>query len=150
MQLSTEPHTVRGHQVRLPKPGGEWQRDAHRKGLRHRNGNPWNEVHPPRRRHQCRAQSMLVWTVNTKAGRLRAAIRWCACGGVTYPGAGGRWLGKNLRRAYFGAPLPAWHQAIADLYAEPARADSLARSSIYQPTTTSSHAMWPTEEPDAA
>ncbi len=108
-----------GHQLRLPKPGGRWQPDPDRAGLSHRGGNPWDCVRPPRRRHRCVEQSRLVWTIDNRLG-IVAAVRWCACGSVSYSGTDGRWVGKNVRRIYCGAPLPAWHRAMADLRRGPA------------------------------
>jgi hypothetical protein len=109
------------HRLRLPRPGGEWQRDPHRNDLYHRNGNTWDQVRPPRRHHRCVAQSKLMWIVDAP-GHPTAAVRWCACGGVTYPGTSspGRWLGKNARRTFCGAALPAWHRAMPDLNGGPA------------------------------
>lgn len=109
-----------GHRLRLPKPGGEWQPDPGRKGLRHRNGIPWDQVRPPRRNHRCVAQSRLVWTVDTRPGNHVGAVEWCGCGGVTYSGMAGRWLAKNMRRTYCGATLPAWHRAMTDVQHGPA------------------------------
>lgn len=147
--LDIGPHGGKGHQFRLPKPGGGWKRDRHRKGLRHRNGNPWDRVRPPRRRHRCLAQSILVWKVNTKAGRVPAAIRWCACGAVIYPGSSGRWLGKNLRRSYYGLPLPAWHRAMDDVHRGPASAHLRADAPM-DPRQHDQQIVWPSREPDAA
>ena len=108
------------HRLRLPKPGGEWQPDLSRQGLRHRNGLPWDQVRPPRRNHRCVAQTRLTWTVDTTPGTHVGAVEWCACGGVTYSGMAGRWLAKNVRRNYCGATLPAWHRAMTDLSHGPA------------------------------
>ena len=108
------------HRLRLPKPGGQWRPDPSRDGLAHRDGNPWDRVRPPHKRHRCVAQSRLVWAIDTTPGNHVAALRWCACGAVCYPGTDGRWLGKNVRRRYYGAVLPAWHRAMADLDNGPA------------------------------
>lgn len=110
---------MRGHRLRLPNPGGAWQPDPHRAGLSHRGGVPWDHVRAPRWRHRCVAQSRLVWTIDNRLSGV-AAVRWCACGSVSYPGTDGRWIGKNIRRIYCGAPLPAWHRAMADLRHGPA------------------------------
>lgn len=109
-----------GHHHRLPRRGGEWQSDPDHEGLLHRDGNPWNQVRLPPRYHRCEAQSKLVWKIVTSAGDHIAAVRWCACGGLTYPGVGGRCLGRNMRRKYCGATLPAWHRAMPDLHSGPA------------------------------
>lgn len=109
-----------GHHHRLPRRGGEWRPDPHREGLLHRNGKAWDQVRLPPRNHRCVAQSKLTWTIDTSAGTHVVAVRWCACGGVTYPGVGGRWLGKNMRRKYCGAALPVWHRAMGDLRRGPA------------------------------
>lgn len=109
-----------GHHHRLPRRGGEWQPDPDREGLLHRAGNAWDQVRLPPRFHRCVSQSKLVWKIVTSPGNHVAAVRWCACGGLTYPGVGGRWLGKNTRRKYCGATLPAWHRAMADLHGGPA------------------------------
>lgn len=125
-----------GHQLRLPKPGGEWRPDPGRNGLQHRAGNPWHQVRPPRRNHRCVAQSKLVWTVDTPHGTHVAALRWCACGSVTYPGVSGRWLGKNVRRRYCGAVLPAWHRAMTDLHHGPATVFARPRDPLVPGDTT--------------
>ena len=109
-----------GHHHRLPGRGGEWRPDPHREGLVHRGGNPWDQVRLPPRGHRCTSQSKLEWTIDTSPGNHVAAIRWCACGGLTYPGVEGRWLGKNMRRTYSGATLPVWHRAMPDLRGGPA------------------------------
>lgn len=58
--------------------------------------------------------------IDNRPGNNVAAVRWCACGSVSYPGTDGRWVGKNVRRIYCGALLPAWHRAMADLCHGPA------------------------------
>jgi len=109
-----------GHHHRLPRRGGEWRPDPQREGLLHRGGNPWDHVRLPPRSHRCVSQSKLEWTIDTSSRNHVAAIRWCACGGLTYPGVDGRWLGKNMRRTYSGATLPVWHRAMLDLHGGPA------------------------------
>jgi hypothetical protein len=106
---------MNGHSRRLPEPGGEWASDPRRAGLAHRNGHPWDQVHPPFRMHRCIAQSRLRWTFRTRCGSSVAAVLWCACGGVTFPGLDGRWIAKNLRRDLWGATYPAWHRVLIDL-----------------------------------
>lgn len=104
------------HRARLPQAGGAWQRDRGRPGLKHRNGQPWDRVREPWRAHSCRPQTALVWTFRTPRGGWHvAAVLWCACGGVTYPGVGGRWLGRNLRRARPTDTFPAWHRHLDSL-----------------------------------
>jgi hypothetical protein len=58
---------------------------------------------------------MLVWGFRTRQGRHVAAVVWCACGAVTYPGLGGRWIAKNIRRSCVGMSFPAWHRSLIDL-----------------------------------
>jgi hypothetical protein len=109
-----------GHHHRLPRRGGEWRPAPDREGVLHRDGNPWDRVRLPPRGHRCVSQSKLVWMIATSPGNHVAAVRWCACGGLTYPGVDGRWLGKNMRRKYCGATFPAWHRAMSDLHGGPA------------------------------
>jgi hypothetical protein len=101
--------------VKMPRAGGEWRRDPCRAELKHRGGNPWQHVRIPRRPHRCAAQTALIWRYRTERGCHTAAVLWCGCGAVTYPGAGGRWVGRNLRRAHPDGELPAWHRELADL-----------------------------------
>ena len=103
------------HSVRLPHRGGDWTPDPNRHGLKHRGGNPWDQVRTPPRLHLCAAQTALVWTVRTRRGAHRTGVLWCACGAVTYPGPDGQWIGRNLRRVRLGRPWPAWHTALNTL-----------------------------------
>ena len=102
------------HRLTLPRPGGEWQNDPDRTGLRHRGGNPWNRVRLRRRIHRCRPQSCLTWTIRTRAGTHPAKVLWCSCGAVRHPGIH-RWLAKNIRRVRIGIELPWWHRNLIDL-----------------------------------
>lgn len=106
--------------LRSTRAGGPWVRDSRREGLRHRSGNSWDRVRMPRRVHGCTAQTALVWTFHTERGNHKAAVLWCACGSVTFPGVGRRWLAKNIRRRCLGGDFPAWHRNLIDLD-QPAR-----------------------------
>lgn len=99
----------------LPRPGGPWTADPHRVGLKHRGGHAWHRVRAPWRLHVCAPQSALVWTLRTRRGWHHAAVLWCACGAVTYPGRDGCWIAKNIRRHLAGLKFPAWHGALIDL-----------------------------------
>lgn len=143
------------HHLKPPRRGGVWQQDAATKGLLHRDGNPWCEVRTPFRSHRCLAQSELVWTMDTRPGNHVAAIRWCACGAVTYPAAAGRWLGRNIRRRYSGAPLPAWHRAMTDLCNGPAAARTRPQSDdtsdhVTHPSTSRAAVETPSHPPPPA
>lgn len=102
------------HRLALPRPGGEWRNDPGRDGLTHRGGRPWDRVRTRCRVHMCSPQSCLTWTFRTKKGTHTAAVLWCACGAVSYPGVR-RWLGKNIRRACLSSEFPLWHQHLIDL-----------------------------------
>jgi hypothetical protein len=77
-------------------------------------GNPWDRVRPRRRLHRCVPQSCLTWTFRTKKGTSIAAVLWCSCGAVRYPGVR-RWLGKNIRGTRLSADFPFWHTTLIDL-----------------------------------
>lgn len=109
------------HRSRLPRAGGRWTKDPDHAGLRHRGGHAWEGVRIPCRIHVCAPQSALVWTLRSKQGRHHAAVLWCACGAVTYPGLGGQWIARNMRRHRSGAEFPAWHRSLVYLD-QPAKA----------------------------
>jgi hypothetical protein len=102
------------HSLHRPRRGGRWLADPWHAGLRHRGGNRWDRVRLPPVLHVCAAQSALVWVLRTRLGWHVAAVLWCACGAVTFPGLGGRWIARNLRRAALDV-LPAWHRALVHL-----------------------------------
>ncbi|GAB3447724.1 hypothetical protein GCM10027436_40030 [Actinophytocola sediminis] len=68
----------------------------------------------PGRLHVCVAQSALVWVLRNTPGHHVKAVLWCACGAVTFPGLGGRWISRNVRRAGLDA-IPTWHRELGQL-----------------------------------
>jgi hypothetical protein len=77
-----------------------WVADADRPGVSHRAGVAWHRSALPPRLHWCRPQTAEITRARREDGGLHVDGRlWCACGAVADSGSGGRWRGKNRRRA---------------------------------------------------